>query len=967
MQDPAPLSTSTPPPPAATGGWGRWADAVAVGLVVAFGFVAASFVARNSDVWLHLAAGRLVAAGEYRFGTDPFSYTSTGEYWANHAWLFDLGLYLAYGWIGGTGLVVLKATAVAVTVGLMLAIARGRGPAWVATVCVLVAVLAAAPRLLLQPPVASLLLLAGCLCCLRAGGRAFSAVPVLIALWVNVDGWFVLGPTLVGLVWLGRWLDPDRARLPPWPAWLFPAALGACLVSPHHVFALRLPAELSPGVWASGFRSDPRFAGAFASPWRLAQLGPAGGYSPSAWAFFALFALGLGSFAANRAAVRSWRFAVWVPFALLAVWQARLIPFFAVVAGPIAALNLREVVPSAALPRVGRGMVLAAAVAVLALGCVGWATGIHTRDRGIAWGVYADPTLVQAAEGVRRWHHAGGATSETRVFPTHPDVGHYLAWFAPGERYFLDSRLALFAGVAGDFLTLSPTLNLVPDDTSRDLLLRYEVGAVLLYDPDGGRMTRALTALAHNSWEVARIDGTAVLLVPPGAAGGRFDPERAAFDGATDLPTAGAGPGHLAEPVPWWHRLPERGRSGSWEADSATVYLRLAENGQSQSPALPLLAVRAGRCGAEADPRDPTAWLMLGRAYLFLGAATWEHEAGSGLTPLEHVRVLQATAALVQAALLNPDSLPAHESLARLFLRRNMLDLAHRHTVVAARLFRHAAPGVTTGPSADRGAQLTALEDTLERAVQEAQNRFIIRTAGAAGDPLAQARVAAELGLTQKALDILLASHSDLYGPAGVGLLADLLLQTGQIAECRTLLDRTELRGNPNVLGVYNLPRQPNPDGTRWPYRVPAYDWLDLCQCAAAGRYTHAQAVIDKLCGRLDASERRTAPTLAIGASALLASETGLAVPLNPLLGRLYCAQERIALNGLLGQTLSLSVDRADLWTLAGVLELERGDLQAAAGRFESARAVYAAHAGPLSRPGEPLAAKYHEALRRRP
>jgi hypothetical protein len=68
-----------------------------------------------------------------------------------------------------------------------------------------------------------------------------------------------------------------------------------------------------------------------------------------------------------------------------------------------------------------------------------------------------------------------------------------------------------------------------------------------------------------------------------------------------------------------------------------------------------------------------------------------------------------------------------------------------------------------------------------------------------------------------------------------------------------------------------------------------------------------------------------------------------------------------------LGQVKSLSVTRADLWTLVGVLELERGAPQAPAGRFEAALAAYAtaaAHTPNVSRPGEPLAARYYEALR---
>src|SRR5262245_38105483 len=41
-------------------------------LVLSLAFLAASFPARNSDLWFHLATGRRLAQGQYTFGTDPF-------------------------------------------------------------------------------------------------------------------------------------------------------------------------------------------------------------------------------------------------------------------------------------------------------------------------------------------------------------------------------------------------------------------------------------------------------------------------------------------------------------------------------------------------------------------------------------------------------------------------------------------------------------------------------------------------------------------------------------------------------------------------------------------------------------------------------------------------------------------------------------------------------------------------------
>src|SRR5436305_11531250 len=142
MTEPVSLPPLTPPVPSPAASPRRhWPDVVLAVLVLAFAFLAASFAARNSDLWLHLAAGRAMAQRTYTFGVDPFSYTTSGVYWANHAWLFDFGLYAAFSLVGGSGLVAIKAAFVAVLAWLMLRITRNGGPFWVSGGCVLLAVL----------------------------------------------------------------------------------------------------------------------------------------------------------------------------------------------------------------------------------------------------------------------------------------------------------------------------------------------------------------------------------------------------------------------------------------------------------------------------------------------------------------------------------------------------------------------------------------------------------------------------------------------------------------------------------------------------------------------------------------------------------------------------------------------------------------------------------------------------------
>src|SRR5262249_44098063 len=132
----------------------------------------------------------------------------------------------------------------------------------------------------------------------------------------------------------------------------------ACLLNPHFFRVFTLPPELAPAVWASELRQDPRFGSWFLSPWQWRDyLEPTAGLSAGGLSYFALVLLGVTSFALRaffRQGLIGWRLLVWGAFALLAAWQVRGIPFFAVVAGPITALNLQDVAVVAGPRAAGR-------------------------------------------------------------------------------------------------------------------------------------------------------------------------------------------------------------------------------------------------------------------------------------------------------------------------------------------------------------------------------------------------------------------------------------------------------------------------------------------------------------------------------------------------------------------------------------------------------------------------------------
>jgi hypothetical protein len=608
-------------------------------LVLVLAFLAASFVVRNSDFWFHLATGRLLAAGKLSFGADPFAYTTGGAYWAS-PWLFDLALYGLHGLLGGAGLVVLKALLVAVLAGLLLSVRRSAEAAWLPIVCTTLAVLASSPRLLVQPACLSYFLFGLTFWLLwraesatpqaaEIGGRRLrlsGALLLVIALWVNVDAWFLLGPLLVALFWLGERLQGQRVT----PGWLVPAGLAACLLSPHtyHVFAL--PPELALVTWTSGLRHDPRFGALFASPWQPAYLRAAAGLNAAALAYFVLLVLGVVSFLLHRPALRSWRLVVWLPFALLASWQARTIPFFAVVAAPITALNGQDfladrlrpasAVPRASLALAGRALLTLALLALIVLAWPGWLAGAGHEARHVAWGVQPDPSLQRAAEALQRWRRQGLLDADERVFNLSPEVAYYGAWFCPGERFFFDHRYGLFGESAGEYERVCRALELGPNAQPkergkdwREVLRDHGVGIVVLYDREPQRLFAFLNRLADDPrhWTLLEVAGQAVLFGwnearPLGAfARQAFDAERLAFGPQDDRarrelpPAPGQGPEHLPRPGSW-QRLLFPPAPPTWESSAATTYLHYFYDSEAREQRQELMHRPAVRCSVAA-------------------------------------------------------------------------------------------------------------------------------------------------------------------------------------------------------------------------------------------------------------------------------------------------------------------------------------------------------------------------------
>jgi hypothetical protein len=614
--------------------------------VLLLAFLLASVPARNSDLWMHLATGRALVHGEYHFGEDPFAQTTAGVYWVNHAWLSDLAAFGLYTLIGGAGLVVLKALlAVALAAVLVFQGRAGRG-LWAASACAALAVLAISPGLLLQPMALSFLFLALTLWFLERARLPLTPTPlprgergrgegqpavisftaywpllVLFALWVNLDAWFFLGPLVVALYAVGQALqafvgpdrdDPRAVRRGEAGVLglVLLAGLAACLLNPHHVYAfLAPPSQLAVSPAALELRQERLFQGLALSPFSADYFHPAQGGNVAGCSYFLLVLLSAGSFVLNREGWRWRRALVWLALFGLSAVQARAVPFFAVAAGPILALNAQEYFArrraasrwaASAAARwavAGRVVSLLGGLLVVAAAWPGWLQAFPFEPRG--WAAEPDPALVRAAAQLRQWRQDGVIGPDDHAFPTSADAANQLAWLCPEEKGFLDTRLTPFPrAAAADYLAVWRGLVVGRDAEAaggdwREVLRRNKVTHVIVNDSDparGAAWAARLTA-DPDEWTLVSLEGGTTVYAwrdrdwlgwagpaeKDRLAAYAPDWDRLALRPAADRKAPAEGPGRDPEPPGWADPFVKPRAARGQDREEAELLVRLFE------------------------------------------------------------------------------------------------------------------------------------------------------------------------------------------------------------------------------------------------------------------------------------------------------------------------------------------------------------------------------------------------------
>jgi hypothetical protein len=200
------------------------ADLIFVALLGALVFTPLSVkLLGDAGIGWHIRTGQQILATHAIPRVDSFSSTMAGRPWFAWEWLYDLAVGQLDAKLGLNGVVWLTAVVIATAFAWTFRLLMARGAnVLVALVLVLLAVSASMIHFLARPHVVSWLFTLAWFWILDSserdgfGGRKLWALPVLMLVWVNVHGGFLVGFVLLGIFWLGAvwsWFRIKQGRI----------------------------------------------------------------------------------------------------------------------------------------------------------------------------------------------------------------------------------------------------------------------------------------------------------------------------------------------------------------------------------------------------------------------------------------------------------------------------------------------------------------------------------------------------------------------------------------------------------------------------------------------------------------------------------------------------------------------------------------------------------------------------------
>ena len=383
------------------------------------------------DLWWILKTGEFITTNLNVPRIDIFSYTLGNNEWVNHEWFSQVIFYTVFQRFGWAGINMLKALVVSLCFFILLFLVFSRYKKMVFYLFIaLFSILAFGYRSFARPEIFSYLLLCIYFYSLEKRKGLF-ILPVLQILWVNLHGYFILGPLLIFLYSVGEWLsgEKDKAKR---LAIVFMWTAFACFISPYfykgafYPFRILLDVFTEQKLWIRNMtevmmpvNSD---FGAYAFLWVFTFLSSA------------TFVLNIKKAKISHVLVYAFLFAA-------SYFAIRNIPMFIFLGVPLASINFNEA--RLTKERQEKMFYFPFAIAICCViyffasdGYYKFTGQFPMRKTGIEVSKLLTPS--GACNFLKKNHIEG------RIFNT-VDFGPYIAYeFYPEKRIFIDSRSDLY-------------------------------------------------------------------------------------------------------------------------------------------------------------------------------------------------------------------------------------------------------------------------------------------------------------------------------------------------------------------------------------------------------------------------------------------------------------------------------------------------------------------------------------------
>jgi hypothetical protein len=457
-------------------------------LAIALPVLAAVLAPMSSvDLTYQLRAGADIIGTREIPMADAWTFTIAGLPWVDQQWGAQVILAAVYQAAGWTGLVLLRALLTAIVVGATLAITRHRGlDPRLAAVITLLAFVVAAPAMALRPQLFGMACFAITLWLLfmrRDRPRLLWLIPLVVAIWANLHGSFVLAPVMIGLAWLED--VHDRVS----------TARHTLLVGAASVLTACLT-PFGPAVWAYavGLTSN---AGVTA---RTTEWQPTSLRDPVGVLFFGSVVAVVALIARNGRRV-AWPALLWLAvFAAIGVVAQRGIAWWPFVGAAVASRELltRSVRPVHEGSRRFNAIVAALVVIAVVMLLPFWRPVDPVTDAPVSTLTDAPPRLTQALREIAR---PGDRVLNPQIW------GSWFEFAVPEVLVAADSRIEIFPSTVWNELE---EVSLGIGDW-QDRLRRWEVSIVVTAADDVGFVGRLSTL----GWRQIHTDQDGVILVAP--------------------------------------------------------------------------------------------------------------------------------------------------------------------------------------------------------------------------------------------------------------------------------------------------------------------------------------------------------------------------------------------------------------------------------------------------------------------